>query len=307
MAKKLSIGSWAYTFGPYTDHPVPFDKVVKKLGTLRFDGVEVGAFRPHIHPDDYPMKSDRQTLAEKLKVAGLQVSGVAADFWTGHPLGKDRVGCAPAWKDAESTYVNLFKKNLQLCLDLKAPAIRVDTKEGPDAYTKPEERQEALKQIAKVWRKCAAVAADSGVRVAWEFEPGFLFNKPSEVVELIGRVNHANFGALFDSCHAYMCAVVGARQAGEKETLPGGVAEFAGKLRGKILHVHLIDSDGTLHGNETSTHRPFGEGFINFAEVIPAIEKAGYQHPWWTIDLCFWPEAWQVTAKAKKFLSAYLN
>ena len=104
-----------------------------------------------------------------------------------------------------------------------------------------------------------------------------------------------------------MCSVVGARQPGAKETLPGGVAEFARMLKGKIGHIHLIDSDGTLHGDETSTHRPFGEGLIDFDEAIQAImEGAGYTGEWWTIDLCFWPEAWDVTAAAQKFLAPYL-
>jgi hypothetical protein len=25
-------------------------------------------------------------------------------------------------------------------------------------------------------------------------------------------------------------------------------------------------------------------------------------HDWWTIDLCFWPDAWQATADCKKYL-----
>lgn len=48
MAKKLSIGSWAYAFGPYEDNPIPFDTVVKTLSELEFDGIEIGAFKPHI-------------------------------------------------------------------------------------------------------------------------------------------------------------------------------------------------------------------------------------------------------------------
>jgi sugar phosphate isomerase/epimerase len=105
-----------------------------------------------------------------------------------------------------------------------------------------------------------------------------------------------------------MCAVVGARQPGKKETLKGGVAEFARMLKGKIGHVHVIDSDGTLHGNETSTHRPFGEGKINFNEVLDALVKdAGYKGEWFTVDLCFWPQAWEVTEKAKAFLAPYLK
>ena len=34
---QLSIGSWAYCFGPYQSNPVPFDTVIEKLGQLGFD------------------------------------------------------------------------------------------------------------------------------------------------------------------------------------------------------------------------------------------------------------------------------
>ena len=61
------------------------------------------------------------------------------------------------------------------------------------------------------------------------------------------KVDHPNFLVMFDTCHAYMCGVVGARQLGKKETLPGGVVQFAHMLTGKIGAVHFIDSDGTLH------------------------------------------------------------
>ncbi|RKY00521.1 sugar phosphate isomerase/epimerase [Candidatus Poribacteria bacterium] len=298
---KLSIGSWAYIFGPYESNPIPFDVVVRRLGELGFDGVEVAGFKPHVHPDDYPMKADRDALRALIKVNGLEVSGLAADFWSGPPPASDE-----ALKD--DAYIKLFKKNLQLCVDLGAPAIRVDTVSPPDAEIPGVDRKTAWRRIAELWRECAEIASKFGVKVVWEFEPGFMFNKPSEVVGLVEEVNHPNFSVLFDTCHAYMCAVVGARQPEPKETLKGGVAEFARMLKGKIGHIHLIDSDGTLHDGETSTHRPFGEGLIDFDEVIPAIvEDAEYKGEWWTIDLCFWPQAWEVTAKAKEFLEPYLE
>ena len=151
------------------------------------------------------------------------------------------------------------------------------------------------------------MAQENGVLVAWEFEPGFMYNKPSEVVQMVEDVNHPNFTVMFDSCHAHMCSVVAARQPEPKETLKGGAVEFAGMLKGKIGHIHLIDSDETLHGDETSTHRPFGEGVLNFDEIIPAIMEAGFKGEWWTIDLCFWPEAWDVTEAAKNFLTPYME
>jgi len=299
VIKKLSIGTWAYAFGPYEKDPVPFDTVVKRVGELKFDGIEVGAFRPHVHPDDYASKADRDGLVKLIKDNELEISGVAIDFWS-YP--------APATDQAQKddAYLKLFEKNLQFVVDIGGPAIRVDTvspptgAEGVDAKT-------AWNRIVGLWRQCAEMARQKNVRMIWEFEPGFLFNKPSEVVQLVSDVDHPNFSLLFDACHAYMCAVVGARQQGAKETLEGGVVEFAQMCKGKIGHAHLIDSDGTLHGDETSTHRPFGEGYIDFDEVIPAIKEAGYTGDWWTIDLCFWPDAWDVTENAKKFLAKYMD
>ena len=86
------------------------------------------------------------------------------------------------------------------------------------------------------------------------------------------------------------------------ENAPGGALELLERLRGKIGHVHLIDSDNTLHNNETSTHAPFGQGVLNFDALIPALLRSGVPTNWWTIDLCFWPNAWEVTADAKVFL-----
>ena len=298
---KLSIGSWAYTFGPYEDHPIPFDTVVKTLGEFGFDGVEIGGFRPHIYPDDYPMKKDRDAVKGLIGYYGLGVSGIAADFWS--------VPAAPGSDEAEENdaYFNLFKKNLQLCLDLGSKLIRVDTVSPPDTGVPGVDPKVVWNRIATLWHRCAEVAEENGVLVAWEFEPGFMYNKPSEVVKMVEDVNHPNFKVMFDSCHAHMCAAIGARQPEPKEILKGGAVEFAEMLKGKIGHIHLIDSDETLHDNETSTHRPFGEGVLNFDEIIPAIMEAGYKGEWWTIDLCFWPEAWEVTKAAKEFLEPYME
>jgi len=302
MAKKLSIGSWAYAFGPYEDNPIPFDKVVQRLGELNFDGVEIGGFRPHIHPDDYPNKSDREKVKNLIAENGLGVSGLAADFWGDPGPGTDEA-------QENDAYVNLFKKNLQLCVDLGSPAIRVDTNAAPDGI-EGVDRKTAWNRIVSIWKRCAQIAEDEGVKLVWEFEPGFMFNKPSEVVQMVEDVGHANFKVMFDTSHAYTCAVMAARQPEPKEILEGGVVEFARMLKGKIGHLHLINSDGTLHDGETSIHYPFDgpDGKINFDEAIPAIvEDAGYNGEWWTIDLCFWPEAWEVTENAKKFLAKYLE
>jgi sugar phosphate isomerase/epimerase len=107
------------------------------------------------------------------------------------------------------------------------------------------------------------------------------------VKELIEGVNHPAFQVLFDTSHAYMSGVIGARHADGIETLNGGIIEYAQMLEGAIGHFHLIDSDGTLHDDETSTHAEFGSGFIDFSSFFVAMKPVISKLEWWCVDFCF--------------------
>ena len=291
MAKKTSIGGWAYIWGGYEEDPIPLKKVVERLSDLGFDGIEMAAFPPHLEPNT---KEKRKEVKKLLDDYGLEVSGLAAPFPSPATSKKD-------------DYLDAVKSNLEICSDLGIPMLRVDTADPPTAIPGGMDYETCFSKVAEVWNSAADVCMKNNVKLVWEFEPGFLFNKPSEVVRMVYKVDHPNFSIMFDSCHGYMCAVVGSRQLGEKETLPGGVVQFAHMLTGKIGHIHLIDSDGTLHDDETSTHTPLGTGLLNFDEIIPAILEAGYTDEWWTIDLCFWPKALDVTEDNKKFLDKLIK
>jgi len=287
--KKISIGTWAYTIGPYRDHPIPWEEVISNVKSLGFDGVELGGFPPHPNPDDLTDKKQRNRCKKQIAQLGLEWSGLAANLWGEHLIDTED----------NTAYLETFRKNLQFCVDLGIPAIRVDAVQPPTIFEKVKPST-ALMRVVDTWKVCTSEAADKGVRVAWEFEPGFAFNKPSDIIRIVEAIDNDNFGIMFDTCHGYMVAVEGSRQWGKKEILSGGVLELAQKLRGKINHIHLIDSDGTLHDQETSTHAPMGEGKINFDELLPELAKNDMGHNWWTIDLCFWPDAWPVTEKCKK-------
>jgi sugar phosphate isomerase/epimerase len=294
--KKISNGSWAYCFGPYKYNPVDFHTVIHKLSDLGLDGVELGGFPPHPSPDSHDTKPKRQQLKQEVRDHGLEFSGLAANLWMHKLVSVTDSG----------PFIAEFAKNLFFAEDLGIDCIRVDTLEPPDVLEKTKtDPKLARERAVKAWDHCAKLAANRGVRVCWEFEPGFVFNKPSEIVSIVDEVRslgNPNFGVLYDTSHAHMCASVGARHPGQKETLKGGALELLQKLKGKITHIHLIDSDGTLHNDETSTHAPFGKGVLNWDQLIPEIAKAGVPSDWWCIDLCFWPEAWEVTADAKRFL-----
>lgn len=102
---------------------------------------------------------------------------------------------------------------------------------------------------------------------------------------------NANFGVLFDTCHAQVCA-----------SQPGGALELLQMLQGKINHVHLADSDGSLNEHHTSTHLPLGTGQLDFHKLAPALNACGVPHDWWVVDLCFCPSPWEAAVQSKSFL-----
>lgn len=302
MKAKLSIGTWAYIFNQETPTN-DFHVILHKLQDLGYEGVELGSFGPHPSPASHPTKASRQKLRKEIADHGLALSGIAVDLWAFKTPGVSILDEVPA------AYLTAFLGWCQFAAEVDAKTIRVDSVLAPNYFEtdgKALGEKAGEERLVKVWDKASKIAADHGLNVCWEFEPGFVFNKPSEVTRItdaVRNLGNPNFGVLYDTCHAYMCAVIGANQQGEKEVLgPGGEIELLNRLKGKVTHIHLIDSDGSLNEHNTSTHNPFGTGKLDFDKLIPAMQASGLPHSWWTIDLCFWPHAWEVTADSKKFL-----
>ena len=296
MKARISVGSSAFVFGAYSSNPIHLEKVCARLEELGYDGIELLGMKPYADPDEVT-GSGRKKLAGLFRSHGLGISNYGADFHERSPASND-----PGERE---DYRKLFMKNLRFCADLEIPSIRVDTVSEPPMLTGVA-YEDAFSRFAGTWNGLAEEAAREGVLVVWEFEPGFMFNKPSEIVRMVHDVGHDNFTVLYDSCHAHMCADRASRQADPPETLEGGEVELARNLGKKIGYVHLIDSDNTLHDNATSTHAPFGTGVIDFDAVVEAI-KPGYENEWWTIDLCFWPGAWDILEESLSFMDTLLK
>lgn len=292
---KISLGSWAFSFGPWAADPVPFDAIVRHLAAAGYHGIDICGFPPHVTLEKYPTPQSRKELAGFIADQGMGISGYAGDFYSVSPIAAGN----------ETSYLDLMKRNIEMCADLGSPSLRVDTVAAPGSIPDKEYEQD-FHRIALLWSEGAALAQSAGVRLVWEFEPGFAFNKPGEVVRMHQEVRHPNFSVLFDTSHAYMCCVVGARQHDRRDVLAGGVEEFLDKLQGRIGAIHLIDSDGTLIHDETSTHRPFGEGLIDFERLAPKLLRVpGID--WWTVDMSFWPDSWSLVASSRAFVAGLLE
>lgn len=283
--KKVSISSWAI--------PQGIEALCKGAKELGFDGISLGGFAP------YGANADLQKTPEEIAAyrkafeeTGLEVADYAIDLWA-----YDALTQTEEWRSAYTRALQFAK-----IFDM-TDIIRVDTDSAPK-LPKGMTYDEVKKFYIKNFREMAQEASTYGFKVVWEFEPGFIINEPSNIIEVVKGVDEPNFSLLFDTCHAYNCAL--GLNGIEPEKLEGGIMEFIEMAKGYIGFVHVIDADGTLNKDNTSEHVPFGDGKIDFDMVIPALmEVGGYKADWWAIDLCEWPDAWGVTGQCKEYVDAF--
>ena len=273
---KIALGSWAFSFGPFEKEPWDFERFCEYAARNGYDGVEINGFRPHPHDEDFTATSVAD-LRSRIGALGLEISGYAPDLRT-----------TPPAEVPEAVYLGRMASIAQFCQAMDVSTVRVDTitrPEGPSAMG----GGDAYRQLIRVWQRSADALAASGIDLVWEFEPGFWLNRPSQVKRLVEDVGRPNFGLLFDSSHAHTGAAYGARQGPNPELLDGGAVEYAAMLADKVRHLHLIDSDGSLHDDDTSDHLPFGAGEVDFPAMLDALGAPAARLKWWTVDFCFCP------------------
>ena len=79
--------------------------------------------------------------------------------------------------DDQSKYISEFKSNVDFAVDLGIKGVRVDCVQPPTIHAEVD-FDTLFNRLTKTWDTCINYAADKGIYVTWEFEPGFAFNKP---------------------------------------------------------------------------------------------------------------------------------
>src|SRR5690606_7052413 len=158
---KISIGSWAFAFGPFAKSPWPFSKVVQYASEAGYDGVEINGFDPHPNPDNCDTPAKRKELTRMMEAHGLGIYGSAPDFHS-----------VPPSVVESSRYLEVLKRYIAFAQELNTDTIRVDTVSPPEELS-DREYEGRFSRLAATWRASAELAAREGMKIVWEFEPGF--------------------------------------------------------------------------------------------------------------------------------------
>jgi sugar phosphate isomerase/epimerase len=165
----------------------------------------------------------------------------------------------------QPTLLSSSEQGRETRLDFLRLAVDVAATLGSDAVSfwsgAPDDAapaDELMRRLTDGCRRLCDRAAARGVRLAFEPEPGMFIDTMTRFDELRRRVDHPSFGLTLDVGHLHCLGEV-------------PIADQLRKWRHTLWNVHIEDMRRGVHD-----HLMFGEGEIDFAPVMAALDEIGY-------------------------------
>jgi sugar phosphate isomerase/epimerase len=253
----------AFSTNAYLKHP--FDEAAARIASQGYEGLELLADVPHAWPAGL-LDAQKRAILAAMERSGLKFSNINA-FMMNAIADHRQPYWHPSFIEPERHYrrvrIDHTRRALDLCAELGAPHITTE----PGGPIEPgQTRSQAIDLFVEVLKPLAEHAHDRGVMLLIEPEPGLLLETTDQYLEIAERVNAPSLGLNFDVGHAF-CV---------RENLPGAIAKLATHIR----HYHLED----IAASRVHHHLVPGTGAIDFAEVVSAIRRTGYDG-WLTVEL----------------------
>lgn len=151
--------------------------------------------------------------------------------------------------------LDFLRRAVDIAAELQADAVSFWS--GAPRDDAPDEV--LLDRLAEGCRLLCAHADRRQVRLAFEPEPGMLIDTMARFDALRARVDHPRFGLTIDVGHLHCLGEV-------------PIAAVLGEWRERLWNLHIEDMRRGVHD-----HLMFGEGEMDFAPVLRALEEMGYE------------------------------
>jgi len=246
--------TWGYGTNGFTDHPLP--SALDVLQHHGYGAVALTLGHPHLDPFAPDWREQSEALAADLRRRGLRVVVETGARYLLDPLRKHRPTLVD--RDAASRMAFL-RRAVEIAAILDAECVSLWSGVVPDDVSTDQARVLLEERLVEL----AAFAADAGVTLALEPEPGMLVETVGDALRLRDELGGdggdlADLGVTVDVGH---CLVVE----------PDGVVGALRAAAPYLANVQLDDMPRTHH-----EHRPFGEGEIDLPLVLGTLADVGY-------------------------------
>ena len=253
----------AFSSNAYLDMPV--ETAIARVAGLGYRGIELLADVPHAWPAGL-LEVQKEAIRRAIRESGLTISNINA-FMMNAIADPRQPYWHPGWTDPDPHYRAIrrehTKRAVRLAAELGAPSI--STEPGGE-IAEGQAREAAADIFYDEIMPVLDVAAEAGVAVLIEPEPGLLIETFGQYLEFAERVDHPALGLNFDIGHAYC--------VGEEP------AEWVATMKAHTRHYHFEDIAAT----RVHHHLVPGEGAIDFESVFREI-AAHTPETWITVEL----------------------
>lgn len=247
-------------------------EAIEAIADAGYAGVELLADVPHLYPFSTTERHLAQT-ASILEKRGLRVANINANTAVGY-YGRDVKFWEPLFepslanpdRDARKWRIEYTKRCIDMARTLSCRNVSVTSGRMVPGIL-PEK---SLARLRESLLEVVGYAADRGVRVGMEYEPGLLVERFGELAELIGEIGTENFGANLDLGHS--------------NVLGEDPQTIIPRLGSKIFHVHIEDIRAGKH-----YHLVPGDGDIDFRTIFAALDRVSYTG-FLTVELYTYPD-----------------
>jgi hypothetical protein len=294
-----------------TDHPpIALERMLDltakaRVGSEKFDGVDLFLFHPHTDPDI--SESALRKMADAIAAKGLAVGSLVAPVWPG-TVGDSAMGSI----EQRAKFIDAVRKSCRIARILnehgvrKYGVIRIDSATGTKAASK--NARGAIKQIAATFREAGMVAAGHGERLAAEGEICWAglhsWKSTLALLEAVDMPGTVGFQADLAHTYLYLLGVNAPKDAllAKKHT-PKQFDKAYDKLVSALgpwtIDFHVAQNDGSVHGtgshDKTGRHcqadDPNGKLDITMCSKrwLEGASARGIRHICW--DGCMFPNA----------------
>lgn len=254
---------FAYSSNAYRQFTL--EETCRRIAQIGFQGLELLADVPHAWPAGL-LPVQKAHIRECLAENHLEISNINA-FMMNATADTRQTFWYPSWLEPYAPYRALRREHTLRCLDLAAElgAKNIQTEPGgplPEGMT--------WKQGADLFYEelmpCVERAEKVGVGLLIEPEPMLLIEKMEQYLEFVSRIDSPAVGLNFDIGHAFCVG--------------DDVVEWIPRLASSTRHYHIED----ISAQRVHHHLIPGEGAIDFAPILAAIERTAYDG-WVTVEL----------------------
>lgn len=244
--------------GPDSEPVISFDTMLEKTAAaevngVKFDGVDIGLFDPHI---DLDMSDDGvKRLAEKVAGLNLNIGSLVAPIWGGPAMGS---------AEERKTFVEMVRKSCEFGKKLNElgvrsyGVVRIDSASSVENWSKDPVGNTKL--IAQTFREACDVAADFGEKLAAEGEICWGgMHSWRAMIDTLEQVNRPNIGFQADMSHTFLY-MLGYNSPedrilpkdfdwSDRAALTEGLKQLTKALRPWTIDFHIAQNDGTVFGS----------------------------------------------------------